>query len=56
MKRLLRATLVALLLAGTAGLFAGCGTTGTGPDPKPWVLPAPWDDSGPFPSGMNHGR
>jgi uncharacterized protein YxeA len=55
MKNVLRSVLVVLLLAGAAGLFAGCATTDPdNPVVNPWNPPAPWQ--GPFPSTINQGR
>jgi hypothetical protein len=55
MKSILRTFLVALLLAGAAGLFAGCATENPdNPDRKPWNPPQPWE--GQLPSTFNQGR
>jgi predicted small lipoprotein YifL len=63
MKSLLRKVLLALLLAGAAGLFAACGTRGPAPaDPGASVNDG-WNTGrnfgsfgGPFPSNINNGR
>lgn len=55
MKNILRAILFALLLAGAAGLLAGCATDDPdNRDTKPWNVPQDWE--GPMPSNINQGR
>jgi type IV pilus biogenesis protein CpaD/CtpE len=55
MKNTLRTILLALLMAGAAGLLAGCATDDPdNMDAKPWNLPQNWE--GPMPSNINQGR
>jgi hypothetical protein len=55
MRSILRTILFALLLAGAAGLFAGCATDDPdNRDTKPWNVPQNWE--GPLPSNINQGR
>ncbi len=55
MRSLLRAVLLALLLAGATGLLSGCATDDPDHgDTKPWLPPQSWE--GPMPSTMNRGR
>ncbi|MGD0413074.1 MAG: hypothetical protein ABSC18_15390 [Verrucomicrobiota bacterium] len=55
MKNILRKILIALLLAGAAGLLAGCATEDPDNiDTKPWNVPQGWE--GPLPSTINQGR
>ena len=55
MKKLLRAILFALLLAGAAGLLSACASDDPdNVDTKPWNTPQNWE--GAFPSTINQGR
>jgi hypothetical protein len=57
MQRLLLTALFALLLAGAAGLLAGCATDDPDDiDRKPWLQPQQWEEMGPLPSTIIQGH
>jgi len=57
MQRLLLKALFALLLAGAAGLLAGCATDDPDDiDRKPWLQPQQWEEMGPLPSTIIQGH